>query len=246
MRFEIKSGGIAAILIGIAALSGAVFVLGLLAGYDVGRESAASQAQVATAYPLQEPPPAAAPSAAAAPAPAASGARVASTEAGGGAVASAALHLAKPPASSAGAVRESSGESSGSVATDSSSQATAPSEQASPSRTPERRLASTNPPKPAAHLADSRRRPYNIQIQAAMDHGGAEEMVRRLENLGYNAHITPTELAGQTWYKVEVGPYATQAEAEAAQSQLRVRYNSAYGRAGGGAPSSTGAAEPGD
>ena len=79
-----------------------------------------------------------------------------------------------------------------------------------------------------------------------MDHSGADEMVRRLVNLGYSAHITPTELAGQTWYKVEVGPYATQAEAEAAQAQLRTRYNSAYGRAGGAAPSSTGTADPGD
>ena len=56
MRFEIKSGGMAAILISIAALSGAVFMLGLLAGYDVGRESQSSAAQVATAYPVAAPP----------------------------------------------------------------------------------------------------------------------------------------------------------------------------------------------
>lgn len=79
-----------------------------------------------------------------------------------------------------------------------------------------------------------------------MDRSGADEMVRRLENLGYNAHITPTELAGQTWYKVEVGPYATQTEAAAAQAQLHARYNRTYGRAGGAAPSSTGAADTGD
>src|ERR1700719_3715633 len=56
MRFEIKSGGIVAILFGVAALSGAVFMLGLLAGYDVGRESQSSAAQVATGYPLAAPP----------------------------------------------------------------------------------------------------------------------------------------------------------------------------------------------
>jgi len=56
MRFEIKSGGIVAILFGVAALSGAVFMLGLLAGYDVGRESQSSAAQVATAYPIAAPP----------------------------------------------------------------------------------------------------------------------------------------------------------------------------------------------
>src|SRR5260370_11219917 len=52
MRFEIKTGGIFAILVGIGALSGAVFALGVLAGYDIGRESQISTAQVATTYPL--------------------------------------------------------------------------------------------------------------------------------------------------------------------------------------------------
>ena len=56
MRFEIKSGGVVAILFGVAALSGAVFIFGLLAGYDVGRESQSSAAQVATAYPIGVPP----------------------------------------------------------------------------------------------------------------------------------------------------------------------------------------------
>src|SRR5690349_5776150 len=56
MRFEIKSGGVVAILFGVAVLSGAVFMFGLLAGYDVGRESQSSAAQVATAYPVGAPP----------------------------------------------------------------------------------------------------------------------------------------------------------------------------------------------
>ncbi|MBE3604850.1 SPOR domain-containing protein [bacterium] len=243
MRFEIKSGGIVAILVGIAALSGAVFVLGLLAGYDVGRESAASQAQVAAVYPLESPP-AAESSVAAAPTPAAPASRTGSAESGGGAVAPATLHPARTPGSPSSAAEESSHENGQPLEADRSSPETSSAGRAAP--TPARRLAATNPPNPPARAAESRRRPYNIQIQAAMDRSGADEMVRRLENLGYSAHITPTELAGQTWYKVEVGPYATQAEAEAAQAQLRTRYNSAYGRAGGAAPSSTGTADPGD
>src|SRR3979409_1838982 len=73
MRFEIKTGGIAAILVGVAALSFAVFLLGLLAGYDVGRESQTSAAPVATAYPVGAPPDSAtnsAPAPAAVPSPA--------------------------------------------------------------------------------------------------------------------------------------------------------------------------------
>jgi len=71
MRFEIKSGGMVAILLGVTGLSFAVFLFGLLSGYDVGRESQSSAAQVATAYPV-EPPPGSAPAAspAAAPSPA--------------------------------------------------------------------------------------------------------------------------------------------------------------------------------
>jgi len=73
------------------------------------------------------------------------------------------------------------------------------------------------------------RRPYNIQIQAVMDRNGAEVMVVRLQNLGYTPHIVSTQLSGQTWYKVEVGPYATQQAAAAAQQQLRAKYNGTYG-----------------
>ena len=244
MRFEIKSGGIAAILGGIAALSGAVFVLGLLAGYDVGRESESSQAQVATAYPLEASPVAAA-SPAAAPAasvagrsPAATPSWVATAESGsnGATGAGNAHQRTKPVARAANADETASDESD--AADDSGSaadEATAPAAEATVAGS--RRTASAAPLKAAPKQAN-RRHPYNIQIQAAMDRNGANEMMRRLQNLGYTAHLTPTQLAGQTWYKVEVGPYATQAEAEAAQSQLRSRYNSAYGGAGVAAPSS--------
>src|SRR6185437_2896254 len=56
MRFEIRSGGIAAIAIGLALLSGAVFFLGMFAGYDIGRESQVTAAQVATVYAVESPP----------------------------------------------------------------------------------------------------------------------------------------------------------------------------------------------
>src|SRR5215813_3913216 len=61
MRFEVKAGGVAAILFAMTLLSGAVFALGLLAGYDVGRQAQIDSAQLATSYPLQPQPPSAAP-----------------------------------------------------------------------------------------------------------------------------------------------------------------------------------------
>ncbi|HYK65841.1 MAG TPA: SPOR domain-containing protein, partial [Patescibacteria group bacterium] len=74
-----------------------------------------------------------------------------------------------------------------------------------------------------------RHRPYNIQIRAAMDLNGGNAMMKRLGELGYQSHLVPTQIAGQTWYRVEVGPYSSQEEAAAAEAELRQKYNSAYG-----------------
>ena len=78
----------------------------------------------------------------------------------------------------------------------------------------------------AAHL---RHKPFNIQIQAAMDRGGASEMVHRLQALGYQPHLVPTQLNGETWYKVVIGPYPTQEAAAVAQQEMRTKYNNLYG-----------------
>ncbi len=62
-----------------------------------------------------------------------------------------------------------------------------------------------------------------------MDISGADQMIVRLQKLGYPSHLVPTEIAGQRWFKVEVGPYATAEEASSAEIQLRRKYNSTYG-----------------
>lgn len=250
MRFEIRSGGIAAIVFAIAALSGTVFMLGLLAGYDVGRESQSSQAQVATDYPVETPPESAAAPVASAPAIAAPSApavaeagaapetpptiakiakpryakaparTATATSSTGGAIAD-----ETPPRAGAMTIPPSAAAPRGSAAS-SADYNSADDAEAPPPTVPTHRasvpaIASARPP---VH-----RRPYNIQIQAVMDRNGAEVMVVRLQNLGYTPHIVSTQLSGQTWYKVEVGPYATQQAAAAAQQQLRAKYNGAYG-----------------
>src|SRR5208283_5409057 len=63
MRFEIRGGGFFVILLGIAALSSAVFMFGLLAGYDVGRQSQLTTEEVATTYSIPSAPLAEAPTA---------------------------------------------------------------------------------------------------------------------------------------------------------------------------------------
>jgi len=269
MRFEIKSGGVAAILVGIAALSGAVFMLGLLAGYDVGRESQSSAAQVATAYPVAAPPAGGANGAAAA-AVAAAPRPMSSTEAPDAEPSPEAIAVTKPvsarhPKAAAHAIEEedeppseraaaemppSAGEVRASrsrtdaadndedtpdagAAPIAARRAAIPAARATPSATA---MASANP----AHAANQRHRPYNIQIEAAMDSAGANAMVQRLQTLGYRSHLVPAHLNGQTWYKVVIGPYPTQEAAAAAQSEMRAKYNNTYSgiAAGAGAPKS--------
>src|SRR5579885_1369719 len=70
MRFEIRAGGALLFLIGLAMLSGAVFALGLIAGYEMARQNQVDSSQLATNYPLPANPQPAVASPSAAPSPA--------------------------------------------------------------------------------------------------------------------------------------------------------------------------------
>ena len=61
-----------------------------------------------------------------------------------------------------------------------------------------------------------------------MDKSGADEMVARLKDLGYNAQESKVAINGQTWYRVRVGPYASAEEATAAENELHDKYKQAY------------------
>src|SRR5271168_5122302 len=56
MRFEIKAGGGFLILLGLVGLSGAVFALGLVAGYEMARQCQPDSSQISSTYPLPNPP----------------------------------------------------------------------------------------------------------------------------------------------------------------------------------------------
>ena len=88
---------------------------------------------------------------------------------------------------------------------------------------------------------------YNIVIDAAMDHAAANRMASRLLALGYIAHISNTQINGQTWYRVQVGPYPTADDARAAQTQLRAAYTARYvNRAGASSAASSRGTAAGD
>ncbi len=220
MRFEIRAAGGFIILLGLLGLSGAVFVLGLVAGNYMARQNQPDINQISSTYPLPNPPekpapvsemsPAAeaSPAVASAPAPSSVSMKppapaIGAAEAPAARTSPATVARLKPPAEEPAVNRPTGDEDSG----DDSETADKP---AAPPR--------TLPPGA---------RPYNIQIEAVMDKSGADEMVSRLKALGYNAQEVKTALNGQTWYRVRVGPYASADEATAAQNQLREQYKQA-------------------
>ena len=250
MRFEVKAGGIAGILFALTLLSGAVFVLGLLAGYDVGRQAQIDTSQLATSYPLHSPSASPAPSnqmptEAANPTMQSASTSGPTNKSAAPPVASADHNLtaernnpvARPPQPSGPPVRNrfvaasipptmpprrarspvaADAESTGTENNEAVDQASEGPGDASPEAA--RKVA-----QPVHH------KPYNIQIEAAMDISGADQMMARLRRLGYPSHLVPTEIGGQRWYKVEVGPYATSEEASTAEATLRQRYDATYG-----------------
>jgi cell division protein FtsN len=220
MRFEIRAGGGILILAGLVGLSGAVFALGLVAGYEMARQNQPDSSQISSTYPLPNPPEK--------PAPVSEMSPAAETSP---AVASAPPpHAAsiKPPAPEAREEHPASRPSPASVARiRPPAEAPAANPPASDEDTDED-SETGEAPAVAPRALPPGAKPYNIQIEAVMDKSGADEMVSRLRSLGYNAQEVKTALNGQTWYRVRVGPYASADEAAAAQDRLREQYKQAY------------------
>lgn len=231
MRFEIRAPGMVLILLGLAGLSGVVFALGLVAGYEMARQTAPRTAEVASVFPAPSPPaveatPAASPTMQAMTAPV-------SPEAHASEIAPAVLPARRPAAMPSVAEREAppvlpartAAPSPAAIATPRVARETA----ARPERSSEARATSEERPAPhEASASAERAKPYNIQIDAVMDRHNAEQMSARIRKLGYPAFLVPTTIAGQTWWRVRVGPYQTEDEARAAQDKLRQQYGEAY------------------
>lgn len=63
--------------------------------------------------------------------------------------------------------------------------------------------------------------PHQVQVVAARDRAGVEQIVRSLESKGYSVHLV-TEREGQgTLFKVRVGGYASRQEAIAVADRLK-------------------------
>jgi septal ring-binding cell division protein DamX len=245
MRFEIGPGGGFLVLIGLLGLSAAVFFLGMISGREMA-QSEQGQSQLASVYPMPAGAPAAPPPQAAAPAvqappPAPTGAAAASAPkpppratAVSENIPPAALpkpaQVHKPPPPTVASVPRKYPSAPAAEEPDDDSSASphssAPADSASSDEADtgsEEGAASASPPNPGRHG-----RGYNIVIDAAMDRVAANRMASRLLGLGYTSHIFPTRINGQTWYRVQVGPYPSADDAQAAQAQLRTAYTARY------------------
>ncbi|MGH7923664.1 MAG: SPOR domain-containing protein [Candidatus Binatus sp.] len=225
MRFEIRAGGGILILLGLVGLSGAVFALGLVAGYEMARQNQPDLSQISTTYALPNPPEKPAPVSEM------SSAAVASPSVASEAAPSAPINppapaIAElPPASPAARTPPATVARLKSPPEAPAINRPAPAEEESPE---DSETAYAPPPAAPARELPPGTKPYNIQIQAVMDKSGADEMVSRLKALGYNAQEIKVALNGQTWYRVHIGPYASAEQATAAQNKLREQYKQAY------------------
>ena len=208
MRFEIKAGGFFIILLGLLGLSGAVFFLGVMAGNEIARQNTPDQAQVSSSFPLPSPPPVEA-----TPTPASMAINPTPVPMGGYSPAVGSHPSVFTPLAAAA-------KSPVAVLSPHAMSTRAAVANLAPPASMESPAAMAPPP---AH-----KHPYNIQIEAVMDKNGADQMVQRLQSLGYPASEQPTDIDGQTWYRVKVGPYDSQEEAQDAQAKLREQYKASY------------------
>jgi hypothetical protein len=281
MRFEIGPGGMFVILLGLLALSGAVFGLGLIAGHELAGPEPGAQ-PVAAAFPLPAAPgsaPAPAPAPAPKPAPAAvanvpaaaaPAAPASDTSSAGAAaapasppshpsVASGPLPVAPPSPAVASAPSHKkrtaktavAAKEQPSAATDTSDEDLAPGAAVAPPSKPAAAASESAdtgaeeeaddntepaPEKPALRTrkkvaalsnppATNPEQPYSIQIDAVMDRQGAQQMAHKLRAKGYQSSMVPTQVNGQTWYRLRVGHYGTPEEAQAAEAKLHQEFH---------------------
>ena len=262
MRFEIGPGGGFVILVGLLGLSGAVFFLGMISGREMA-QSVQNQSQLASVYPMpagaskpaavppvrtsSASPPQAAAAAAALPVAAAqpkapSHAAVASAHTPGAAMPEPAHEHKAPPRPTVASVPLRS--PSAPASEESDTESSPPSESSAPSNEAATGAEEGTARAPAPDGA-TRHHGYNIVIDAAMDRAAASRMEARLLGLGYTSHIVPSRINGQTWYRVQVGPYPTADDARSAQAQLRAAYTARYVNRSHTTGKATGAADSG-
>ncbi|WP_374034043.1 SPOR domain-containing protein [Bdellovibrio bacteriovorus] len=72
-------------------------------------------------------------------------------------------------------------------------------------------------PKDVAQFAVGK---FTVQVASYADEAEAQKMASDLKNKGYSAFYIPANIKGKTWFRVSVGQFATQKEAQAYRTEL--------------------------
>jgi cell division protein FtsN len=62
--------------------------------------------------------------------------------------------------------------------------------------------------------------PWSVQISATQDQSAAQSLLAKLRNKGFDAYIVEAEINAAHWYRVRVGRFATNQEAEKIRRDL--------------------------
>lgn len=65
---------------------------------------------------------------------------------------------------------------------------------------------------------------FAVQLFASSDEGRANEIKDTFAKEGYDMIVVPLAVEGKTLYKTQVGPFATEAEANAMLAKMKTRY----------------------
>jgi len=71
---------------------------------------------------------------------------------------------------------------------------------------------------------------WSVQISAVPEKAAADALMQRLKDNGYDSYVIKAEVKGQSYYRVRVGRFDTQADAESARQSLTHKegYRDAY------------------
>ena len=79
----------------------------------------------------------------------------------------------------------------------------------------------TDPPTQKMKPASKIQNRWTVQVRATPDRVEATSIRDRLKGHGYDAFLNEAEIKGRVWYRVRVGNFATQPQAESLQKQLQ-------------------------
>ncbi len=76
--------------------------------------------------------------------------------------------------------------------------------------------------KPESHKSEVKsERQWSVQVRASQIQSESSGLAKKLKDKGYDTEVVEAKVQGRTWYRVHVGHFATQQEAQALLNTLK-------------------------